>query len=62
MKKALTLLILFIGINQSFGQDLSYDDFKSLIPYLKAEDWKSAFNESSKLLKSTQGTLLNFMP
>lgn len=54
MKKALTLLILFIGINQSFGQYLLYDDFKSLIPYLKAEDWKSAFNESSKLLKSTQ--------
>lgn len=52
MKKVLTLIILFIGLNQSFGQTLSYDDFKSLIPYLKTEDWKSAFKVSSKLLKS----------
>ena len=53
MKKILTLIILFAGLNQSFGQTLSYDDFNSLIPYLKTEDWKSAFKESSKLLKST---------
>jgi hypothetical protein len=52
MKKVLTLIILFIGLSQSYGQTLSYDDFKSLIPYLKTEDWKSAFKESGKLLKS----------
>jgi hypothetical protein len=52
MKKILTIAIVFLGLNQSFGQTLSYDDFKSLIPYLKTEDWKSAFKESGKLLKS----------
>lgn len=54
MKKALTLIILFLGINQSYGQTLSYDDFKSLIPQLKTENWKSAYKESSKLLKSAE--------
>ena len=52
MQKVFTLIILFIGLNKSYGQILSYDDFKSLIPYLKTEDWKSAFKESGKLLKS----------
>lgn len=52
MKKILTTVILFLGLYQSYGQTLTYDDFKRLIPYLKTEDWKSAFKESSRLLKS----------
>ncbi|TCC89195.1 hypothetical protein EZ428_15955 [Pedobacter frigiditerrae] len=56
MKKLLTLIILFVGLNQSYGQTLTYDDFKSLIPYLKTEDWKSAFKESSKLLTAEKDT------
>jgi len=52
MKRLLTTFILFFGLYQSYGQTLTYNDFKSLIPYLKTEDWKSAFKESDKLLKS----------
>lgn len=52
MRKILITAILCCGLIQSYGQTLTYDDFKSLIPYLKTEDWKSAFKESSKLLKS----------
>ncbi|MBK6901469.1 MAG: hypothetical protein IPH04_01310 [Saprospirales bacterium] len=32
-------------------QAITYDDFRSLIPYLKTEDWESVFNQSSKLLR-----------
>lgn len=52
MKKIITTVILCLGLFQSYAQTLTYDDFKSLIPYLKTEDWKSAFKESAKLLKS----------
>jgi hypothetical protein len=52
MKKLITTVILFLGLCQSYGQTLTYDDFKSLIPYLKTEEWKSAYKESAKLLKS----------
>jgi len=60
MKKLLTLIILFVGVNQSNGQTLSYDDFKSLIPSLMTEDWKSAFKESSKLLNSADKDTSDF--
>ena len=52
MKNILTTVVLFLGLFQSYGQTLTYDDFKSLIPYLQTENWKSAFKESTKLLKS----------
>ncbi|MEO8150852.1 MAG: hypothetical protein ABI723_24680 [Bacteroidia bacterium] len=54
MKKILTTLILFVTLYQSYGQTVTYDDFKSLIPFLQAEDWKSAFNQSAKILKGTE--------
>jgi hypothetical protein len=52
MKKIITIVFIFMVFYQSYGQTLTYDDFKSLIPYLKTEDWKSSFKESAKLLKS----------
>jgi hypothetical protein len=54
MKKILTTAILFLRLYLSYGQTLTHDDFTSLIPYLKTEDWKSAFKESAKLLKSEE--------
>jgi hypothetical protein len=42
-------VFLITGI---YSQTITYDDFKGLIPYLRAEKWKSAYKESSKLLKS----------
>lgn len=44
------LLFPFILLN---AQTVTHDDFNSLIPYLQTENWKSAFKESSKILKTT---------
>ncbi len=52
MKKYLTTLIFFIGCQLAYTQILTREDFSGLIPYLKTEDWKSAFKQSAKLLKS----------
>jgi hypothetical protein len=52
MKILITIAALFIGLSQSYAQTLTHEDFKGLIPYLKIEDWKSAFEESSQFLKS----------
>lgn len=52
MKNFLLTIFLFVGLFQTSGQSLSYDDFKELIPYLVSEDWKSAFKQSGILLKS----------
>ena len=45
-------VVLLIGFMAARAQTITYDDFKGLIPYLQSEDWKSAFKQSSKLLKS----------
>ena len=37
-----------------FGQELTYEDFKSIIPFLKTEDYKGAFNRSQELLNATK--------
>lgn len=55
MKKFLTTFVLLLGLTPTQAQTITYNDFKSLIPYLKTEDWKSAFQESSKLLKLANG-------
>jgi hypothetical protein len=54
MKKTVVIFILSLVLFQSYGQTLSHDDFVSLIPYLKKEDWKSAFKESTKLLNAAE--------
>lgn len=53
MKFILTLLLpLFIGATP-YGQEITYDDFKSVIPFLQKEDFKGAFEKTSRLLTST---------
>lgn len=54
MKCFLTTLLFVFGILKSYGQTVTYDDFRSLIPYLQKEEWKPAFEESSKLLQSAE--------
>jgi len=54
MRKLLTTIILCFGIHQSYCQTLTDEDFKSLVPYLQKEDWKSAFIQSTKLLNSAE--------
>lgn len=60
MKKIIIKLVLLFGLCQSYGQTVTYDNFKSLIPYLKAEDWNSSFNESSKFLLSAEKDTSDF--
>lgn len=54
MKYLLTLLLPLIIATSSYSQLLTYDDFKTVIPYLQKEDFKSAFEKTSELLSSTK--------
>jgi hypothetical protein len=54
IKKIILTLTLLAGLSLTYGQTITYEDFKSLIPYLKTEDWKSAFKKSSKLLNAAE--------
>ncbi len=51
MKKLFILFCLLIG-SISFAQELTYNEFKSIIPFLMKEDYKGAFDRSEELLKS----------
>jgi len=50
MKTLLTLLLPLLFGTTIFGQVISYDDFKVIIPFLQKEDYKSAFEKSTQLL------------
>ncbi len=50
MKKLLVLLLITIS-SSTFAQKLTYDDFKSIIPFLQKEDFKGAFEKTNTLLK-----------
>jgi hypothetical protein len=52
MKKILFLLFFSLHITFLSAQNLYLEDFKSLLPSLKAEDWETVFKQSSKMLKS----------
>lgn len=54
MKKILITTILILCFFQANSQNLTHDDFVSLIPALKQENWKSVFKESTKLLKENE--------
>lgn len=60
MKKIPLLVILLLLIPKLYGQTLTYQQYKSLVPYLKSEDWKSAFNESNELLKVSENDTSDF--
>src|SRR5687768_16403390 len=54
MKIILTILLPLIVATTSYGQIITYDDFKLVIPFLQKEDFKGAFDKTSQLLSSTQ--------
>ncbi len=47
------LFFLNIGIT-GFSQVISYEDFKTIIPLIEKEDFKTAFEKTDQLLHSTQ--------
>lgn len=51
MKKIILSLLVLFSFSIVHAQ-ISDDQYKSLIPYIKAEDWKTAYNSSSKMLKN----------
>ena len=54
MKIILTLIIPLIFGTTIYGQVISYDDFKTVIPFLQKEDFKGAFEKTSQLLNATE--------
>jgi hypothetical protein len=60
MKKIFIAVMISLGIYTSYGQTLTYEDFKSLIPHLQKEDWKSAFKASAKLLDNSENDSSEF--
>ena len=53
MKLILLFLIPVIVTTNSIGQVITYDDFRTVIPFLQKEDFKGAFDKTNKLLVST---------
>jgi len=54
MKIILALVAPFILATTTYGQVISYDDFKTVIPFLQKEDFKGAFERTNQLLNTTQ--------
>ena len=50
MKLLLTLLFPIFFWTTSYGQNISYDDFKTVIPFLQKEDFKGAYEKTNQLL------------
>jgi len=44
----------------SFSQKLTHEDFRSIIPFLASEDFKSAFHTSQKLLEGAESDTSDF--
>jgi hypothetical protein len=54
MKFLLAISFALIAATSTYSQVITYDDFKTVIPYMQQEDYKGAFDITDKLLKSTQ--------
>lgn len=54
MKFLLTLLFPLLIETAIYGQVVTYDDFKTVIPFIQKEDFKRAFEKTNQLLNSTQ--------
>ena len=52
-KLILTLITSLIISIASFGQTITYEDFKEVIPFLQKEDFKGAYEKTSAILNST---------
>lgn len=53
MKRTAFLISFILFQFVAAAQTVSYDDFRSIIPFLQKEDFKSAFNASKKILNET---------
>ncbi|MGB4772799.1 MAG: hypothetical protein WBP58_15145 [Chitinophagaceae bacterium] len=53
MKNTVLLICLFFFVKTAAAQTVSNDDFRSLIPFMQKEDYKSAFKASDKILNAT---------
>jgi hypothetical protein len=53
-KIILTLLTSLTIATSSFGQSITYDEFKEIIPFVQKEDFKGTYEKTSKLLTSTE--------
>ena len=60
LKTLLLTALILSGLFNVNAQELTYENFKSLIPYLKKEDWKSSFAASGKLLAAATGDTSDF--
>jgi hypothetical protein len=60
MKRCFSIIILTLCFLSTKAQTLSYEDFKRLIPLLEKEDWKSAYQQSEKLLISSKTDTSDF--
>lgn len=54
MKSILLFLLQFFITVTCYCQVISYQDFKSIIPFVQTEDFKAAFERSAQLLSSTE--------
>lgn len=54
MKFILALLLSLLVGTKIDGQVITYDDFKTVIPFLQKEDFEAAFEKTNQLLSSTQ--------
>ena len=55
MKILFSFLLLFLlKTTSSYGQGITYDDFKKVIPYLQTDDFKAAFEKTEVLLDMSQ--------
>lgn len=54
MKPFFTLMLSLCVCATMYGQTITYDDFKAVIPYLQKEDFKSAYEKTTQLLTTTQ--------
>jgi hypothetical protein len=52
--KKIIVVIFIISQTSFFAQELTYDNFKSIIPFLKTEDYKGAFIRTEELLNYTK--------
>jgi len=60
MKKIILFLLVFSSFTALQAQQITQEDYKSIIPFVQSEDWKSAFKMSSKLLEKAQNDTSEF--
>jgi hypothetical protein len=53
MKVRITILLLSVLSTCINAQVITYDDFKSILPYIQKEDFKSAYDQTNHILQNT---------